>query len=311
MKQSYTSLKILLFLLIIPFLLNAQNADFVKDETNTLAGSQASLLEDKLKAYNDSTSTQIAIRIIASLNGQNLEEFSVDLANKLGAGQKGKDNGILILVVKNDRKIRIETGYGVEAKVTDIASSRIINNIIKPKFRDGQFYGGLDDACDAIFKLLSGEFSADDIVNQTTQPVRNTWSDDDILFLTLFIQIGLSIIYLFYGVIVPVKKRPKYLKNVLGFFVIFGPIYLLQLFLKNGLEVIYAETIPIFIFYVAAHGDGKGSGTYSSGGYSSSSSSWSSGSSWSSSSSSSSSWSSGGSSFGGGSFGGGGASGSW
>ncbi|MDX2302016.1 MAG: TPM domain-containing protein [Microscillaceae bacterium] len=143
--------------------LAASNYLYVRDEANMLSESEKQLLENKLKQYDDSTSTQIAIVIQTSLNGQNMESYTVQLAQTLGIGQKGKDNGLLIFVSKDDRKIRIEVGYGLEGVITDLESKYLIENYLTPYFKQQQFHKGFDQTIDAIIKLLSGEFKPDDI----------------------------------------------------------------------------------------------------------------------------------------------------
>ena len=86
--------------------------------------------------------------------------FAAELGQKWGIGQKGKDNGVLILVAKNERKVNISTGYGVEHLLTDALSRRIVENIITPNFKSGNFYAGLNKGTDAVFKVLTGEFKA-------------------------------------------------------------------------------------------------------------------------------------------------------
>lgn len=131
------------------------------DGANMLSKEQARRLEQKLIRYSDSTSTQIVVITIVSLEGNDLELFATEWAHKWGIGQKGKDNGILILVAKDDRKITIRTGYGIEYLLTDALSKRIIENVITPAFKQGQFYEGLDRGTDAIFQVLIGEYKED------------------------------------------------------------------------------------------------------------------------------------------------------
>ena len=133
----------------------------VYDLAHMMTGMQAKALEQKLIRYSDSTSTQIVVVTVNSLDGRDIAMYGTELAHKWGIGQKGKDNGILILVSKNDRKMTIRTGYGVEHLLTDALSRRIIENVLKPYFKQGKFYEGLDRAADVIFQILSGEYKAD------------------------------------------------------------------------------------------------------------------------------------------------------
>jgi uncharacterized protein len=133
----------------------------VTDFTNTLNFNEWRALETRLKQFEDSTSTQIAILIINSLEGGALEDYSMKVFEKNKLGQKGKDNGVLILVAKADRKIRIEVGYGLEGALTDAATTQIREREINPRFRTGDFYGGLDRAVSAIFAATAGEYKVD------------------------------------------------------------------------------------------------------------------------------------------------------
>ncbi len=123
-----------------------------------LTSQQEKALEQKLVHYADSTSTQIVIAIIPSTKGEDINFLGAKWGQKWGFGQADKDNGILILVAKNDRKIAISTGYGVEVSLTDALSKRIIQNIILPEFKKGDFYAGLNNAVTVIFQVLNGEF---------------------------------------------------------------------------------------------------------------------------------------------------------
>ncbi|MDG1806048.1 YgcG family protein [Flavicella sp.] len=128
------------------------------DYANLLSKNEQKTLERKLIRYSDSTSTQIVVVTMTSIGANEIAMFATELAHKWGIGQKGKDNGVLVLVAKNERKVNISTGYGVEHLLTDALSRRIIENIITPRFKSGNFYAGLDNGTDAIFKVLNGEF---------------------------------------------------------------------------------------------------------------------------------------------------------
>lgn len=118
-------------------------------------------LEAKLLAFNDSTSTQIAIVTVPSLGDYPVEEYGIRLARKWKIGQKDKDNGILILLAKQERKIDIQTGYGVGQYISDIDANRIIRELMVPNFKNGDYFTGLDLATDRMILLLGGGFVAD------------------------------------------------------------------------------------------------------------------------------------------------------
>ncbi len=139
----------------------AQEQTSVYDYENLLPLSQRKNLEQKLIKYSDSTSTQIVIIIIDSTNGENINYLGAQWGEKWGIGQAEKDNGVLILLAKKDRRIAINTGDGVEGTLTDAMSKRIIENVIVPQFKQNNYYGGLNQGADAIFQVLTGEFKED------------------------------------------------------------------------------------------------------------------------------------------------------
>jgi uncharacterized protein len=134
---------------------------YVTDKTNTLTSAQLNGLEYRLKTYEDTTSNQIVILMIPSLEGEDLFDFSQQVAEKNKIGQKGKDNGILILIVKEERKIRIEVGYGLEGVVPDAVASSIIRNIIAPYFKAGNYYEGLLKGIETLQDAIAGTYQAE------------------------------------------------------------------------------------------------------------------------------------------------------
>jgi uncharacterized protein len=133
----------------------------VYDMANMMTGSEAKRLEQKLINYSDTTSTQIVVITINSLDGNEIALYATELAHKWGVGQKGKDNGVVVLVSKEDRRMTIRTGYGVEHLLTDALSRRIIENIMTPAFKQGKYYQGLDEGTSAIIQILSGEYKGE------------------------------------------------------------------------------------------------------------------------------------------------------
>ena len=130
----------------------------VNDFAGLLSAAERNSLENKLSAYDDSTSTQIAVVTVKSLQGYPASDYSFQLAENWGIGQQGEDNGLLILVAPQERKIFIATGYGLEASIPDAVAKRIIEKTIKPNFRNEDYYRGLDQATNVIMSLLSGQF---------------------------------------------------------------------------------------------------------------------------------------------------------
>ena len=159
-------LTILFFLQALLFANNAfaQNiiakpnpATLVTDVAGVLSPEQKQALENKLVAIDDSSSNQIAVVIIPSLDGYPKEEYATKLFRDWGIGGK-KNNGSLLLIAINDREIRIEVGYGLEGAIPDITAINIIDNDIKPAFKAGNYYEGINQATDNIAKAAVGEY---------------------------------------------------------------------------------------------------------------------------------------------------------
>jgi uncharacterized protein len=131
----------------------------VTDETWTLSSEFQRDLEKKLADFEAKTSNQVAVLVISSLDGETIEEFSLKVAEKNKLGQKGKDNGVLLTIAKDDRKLRIEVGYGLEGVLTDVLCNRIINNEIKPHFKSGDFEAGIFSGVTAIIDGIGGTYT--------------------------------------------------------------------------------------------------------------------------------------------------------
>ena len=149
---------------------------------------QKKALEQKLIKYNDSTSTQIVVITVKTIHGKNIALYATELAHKWGIGQKGKDNGVLLLVAVEDRKLTIRSGYGVEYLLTDAYSRRIIEQVIKPEFKQGNYYSGIDKGVTYIMKALNGEFKG--------TPQHDTNGDNGMFVVFLFLFIIILIIIL-------------------------------------------------------------------------------------------------------------------
>jgi len=132
----------------------------VTDRTGTLTRDQIAALERKLVAFEQETTNQIAVLLIPSLEGDSLEDYSIRLAEKWKIGQTGRNNGVILLVVKNDRKLRIEVGYGLEGALPDALAGTIIRNEIAPLFKEGRFYQGIDAGVNSIIAATKGEYKA-------------------------------------------------------------------------------------------------------------------------------------------------------
>ena len=130
----------------------------VTDLTQTLNATQIAQLERKLVAFDDSTSNQIAVIIVKTVGDYDINEYALGLGRKWGIGGKTKNNGVILLVAIGDRKMSIQTGYGLEGALPDIYTNRIIENDIKPYFKDGDYYAGIDAGVSSIISLTKGEY---------------------------------------------------------------------------------------------------------------------------------------------------------
>jgi uncharacterized protein len=272
----------------------------IHDEAHVLSTSVVDQLEAMLKAHEDSTSNQIAVLIIPSLQGASLEEYSLHVAHdQWKLGQKKNDNGVLLLIAVDDHKLRIEVGEGLEGVLTDVLCSRIIRNEMAPHFRENNYDAGVQAALKAIVSAIAGEYTAtDDAGGQEIGLGGLVFIGFFIFgFLGLFTMIGLVTSgcrgWLLYAFLIP-------------FYAIF-PWIVIGTNATIGLLGLYVIGFPILKVIVGRTGWGKrlSSSVNKRGG----SGGWSSGSGWFGGSSGGSSG--GGFSGGGGGFGGGGSSGSW
>ena len=132
----------------------------VNDYAGLLSPGEARGLEARLAAFERSDSTQIVILTVPTLAGESLEDFSIKVAESWRIGQKGLDNGAIILIARQERKVRIEVGRGLEGKLTDLVSGRIIRNEMVPRFKSGDFDGGVEAGVAAVSSVVKGEYRA-------------------------------------------------------------------------------------------------------------------------------------------------------
>ena len=139
----------------------AKPSTLVNDYTKTLSSEEVANLERRLVAFSDSTSIQVALVLIQSLDGYEINDYGYKLGRAWGIGGKEKNTGVLVLASIGDRKITIQTGYGMEGVLPDAITKRIIENEIKPNFKNGDYYGGLNAATNAIIGYTKGEYKND------------------------------------------------------------------------------------------------------------------------------------------------------
>jgi uncharacterized protein len=141
-------------------LLKEKPTRLVNDYTATLTSDQQQALENKLVAFDDSTSTQITVVIIPALSGNDISDYNVKLGRAWGVGGKEFSNGVVLLIAKDDHKLNIATGYGVEGALPDITAKHIIDEVIVPNFKGDDYYRGIEEGTDAIIKAVKGEYQA-------------------------------------------------------------------------------------------------------------------------------------------------------
>lgn len=172
--------------LAVPALWNIR----VHDDAKVLSQQTIDYLENRLKKFEDSTSNQIAILIVPSLEGEVIEEYGLKVAEAWKLGTSGKDNGIIILVSIGDRKMRIEVGQGLEGPLPDAMTNRIIRNEMAPAFRRNDYDGGMIAATNAVIAATKGEYKG-----EGTRGGRNSGKSRFPIWLIVFIIIGISSIF--------------------------------------------------------------------------------------------------------------------
>ncbi len=263
----------------------------VTDLTGTLDAGQRAALEDRLAAFEKEKGSQIALLMLPSTKPETIEQYGIRVAEAWKVGRKGKDDGVILLVAKDDHKLRIEVGYGLEGGLTDAASKLIIAEIMAPRFKAGDWVGGLSAGVEAIQKVIGVELAPAAVPKKTPGSsgggfFSSLLSSDDIAGLLVFLVIGLPafIAHLITGLL---GRLPG--SAVCGALA-GGAIYLLFSYL--GGAILVGLVVFCLVFFLVANGAGRGmlsgwsGGSSGGGGFSG--------------------WSGGG-----GGFGGGGASGDW
>lgn len=202
---------ILLLFLAVPSALAShiqQPTGYVNDFAGVLTSEQKNSLEISLNAYEKESGNEIAVAIVKSLNGGDLDDFASRTFEEWKIGKKGKDNGILFLAAIEERKMRIEVGYGLEPYLTDGHAGEIIRNIIAPKFKRQDYYGGIVDGIEEIKNSLSRN-----PIDQTKSIVKiNSWSwikGVYEVFGDLFVYFVIIVIYLFFSYLGGFLARSK------------------------------------------------------------------------------------------------------
>ena len=129
----------------------------VTDLTATLNAEQQSALEAKLAAFEAKKGSQIAILLVPTTQPEDIAQYSLRVAEKWKIGRAKTDDGVLVLIAKDDRKMRIEVGYGLEGAIPDVYAKRIVSDVMRPRFKQNDFYGGIDASAEALIAIINGE----------------------------------------------------------------------------------------------------------------------------------------------------------
>jgi uncharacterized protein len=255
----------------------------VVDQTGTLSAGDISSLTQTLKDLETRKGSQVAVLIVPTTAPETIEQYSIRVAEAWKIGRRKIDDGALLVVAKDDHKLRVEVGYGLEGALTDVAASRIIGEIIVPKFRSGDFAGGISAGVARIVAVIDGE------PLPAPQP-QQSWSLPD--------KVGDAFPFIVFGVIALSGFLRMTLGGLVGSAATGGIVGLLAWFILGSLALSFIAAAIAFVFtlFGGSFASSNGRTGWSGGGGSFSGSS---------------SSDSGGFSGGGGSFGGGGASGSW
>ncbi|MBP6421840.1 conserved membrane hypothetical protein [Candidatus Propionivibrio aalborgensis] len=256
----------------------------VTDLTATLSADQRSRLEEKLAAFERQKGAQVAVLIVPTVKPETIPEYALRVVESWKLGRKGVDDGVLLLIAKEDRKLRIEVGYGLEGALNDATAKRIISETISPRFKQGDFYGGIESGLETMLKVIGGESLPE------PEQQRDAKNSDD--GLDTLLLVGFVLVFVVGGIVRAIFGR------FLAAGIIGGVVGIVASLLLSSMLI--AIVVGVIAFLVSLfNGMGGGGGRGGGGGWSSGASSW--------------GGSSGGGGFsgGGGSFGGGGASGDW
>ncbi|WP_404299206.1 TPM domain-containing protein [Halomonas sp.] len=188
-------LSLLTLLLLAAFNVQAQAPEFpeltgrVVDQADLLEASVESRLSGMLETHEDATTEQLVVVTVLDLDGNAIEEYGYQLGRHWGIGQKDDDNGALLIVAPNEREVRIEVGYGLEGRLTDAQSSAIINQIITPAFREGDYARGITEGVEAMIQVLSGESTDTIATSSASAGEQGPKGPASILFFLMFVVV--------------------------------------------------------------------------------------------------------------------------
>jgi uncharacterized protein len=262
----------------------------VTDTTQTLSSQEQAALANKLTQFSQQKGSQIAVLIVSTTQPEGIEQFSIRVAEAWKIGREKEDDGVIVVVAKNDRKIRIEVGYGLEGAIPDLYAKRIISEQVSPNFKQGDFYAGLNAATDQLIKLIEGE--------KLPAPSKSAQSDNMLAGMSFENVLLLTAIATLVGVSIFKPVLGRFLGAATTSGLVGSAAGLLSGLWPLGVMIALGSFVFGLFMSSAGINSGRSGGGYYGGGSSSGGSGW---------------GSSGGSSWGGGGgdFGGGGASGDW
>lgn len=221
----------------------------VTDLTGTLTPEQQSQLEQTLRAFEAQKGSQVAVLVVSTTRPEAIEQFGIRVAEQWKLGRKGVDDGALLLIAKDDREMRIEVGYGLEGVLNDATSKRIISEIITPRFKDGDFYGGIKGGVEQMIRVIEGE-----PLPEPAGRSANTVSFDQFIPIAFLLAVVVGSV----------------LRAILGRFpgaIVTGGVTALAAWLFVGSLLIAIIAAVITFFIVLSGGMGRGGGWSSGGGF--------------------------------------------
>ncbi|SNR17645.1 TPM domain-containing protein [Tenacibaculum jejuense] len=232
-----------IFLLCFNFIIVAQSEipilkEIVTDNAKIFTNEQTERLKEQLTSFESQTTHQIVVLTIEELNGESIDDFTLHVFNKNKLGQKGVDNGLLILFSKADKKVRIEVGYGLESIITDAVASRIIREIFIPNFKEEKYFKGISKGVYKIIELINNP----EYLNEFNTPISSKEDDTTSIFTRIYSALFIGPIFLFLIVLIlnrtirkdrKISIRELYKNNPKRFLIFFGlSIMLVAFFIK-------------------------------------------------------------------------------
>lgn len=228
----------------------------VTDVTNTLTQQEKNSIEAKLAAFEQEKGAQIAVLIVPTTAPETIEQYSIRVVEAWKLGRKGVDDGVLLLVAKNDKKLRLEVGYGLEGVLPDAIAKRIISEVIAPHFKQGNFAGGITAGIDAMLKVIGGE-------SLPAPQKRSKRSKDGFNGMDKFVMV--FFVVLFSGAIGNAIFRRLFGKHLGGVFTFSLAAVVVWFLLASLLWAIIVGFVSVFVSLAMA--GGTGGGYYGGGGF--------------------------------------------